>query len=119
MAGALRVGWGVLLAGLLAGVLLLGFAATRGAVEPGLHVMASIAVVGLAIASHARRGGGGDLLAVALLLAAAGLGTFAAAGSLVAALHLAAAVLAVLLSAGLHLLGGSADRLPMAGETRG
>jgi hypothetical protein len=108
MTGALRVGWGVLLAGLLAGVLLLGFAATRGAVEPA-HVMASIAVVGLRFASHARRRRR-DLRRRAALAAAAGT---SAARSLVAGSTWRSPFRA---APGRPTARGSGARLPMAGD---
>lgn len=119
MARALRTVWGLLLAGSLAGALLLGFAAARGVVDPGLHGMASVVAAGLAVASHVRRGGGADFLAVVLLLATVGLGTVAQGGGGSATLHLTLALVATGLSAGLHLLGGVGARLPMTRETRG
>jgi hypothetical protein len=118
MARALPAAWAVLMAALLAGALVLGFAASRGGVDPGLHAIVALVAAGLAVASHVRRGGGWDFLAVLLLLAVVGLGVFTEAGGMVATLHLTAAIAAVLLSAWLHLCGGLAARLPLAGETR-
>jgi hypothetical protein len=94
--------WTVLVSGLLVTALGLRFAADRGAVDPGLHGMASVVAAVLAIGSHVRRGGGGDFLAVVLLLATIGLGTAGGAGS--GLLHPALAIAATGLSVGLHLL---------------
>ncbi len=94
--------WAVLVSGLLVAALLLGFAAARGAVDPGLHGMASVVAAALAVGSHVRRAGGWDFLAVVLLLAAIGFGTVGGGGS--AVLHPALATVATGVSAGLHLV---------------
>jgi hypothetical protein len=88
--------------GFLIAALLLGFAVTRGAVDPGFHGMASVVAAAFAIGSHVRRGGGWDLLAVVLLLATVALGTAANVGN--GLVHAAVAIVATAVSVGLHLL---------------
>jgi hypothetical protein len=99
--------------------LLLGIAAARGAVDPGLHGMAGVIAAALAIASHVRRGGGWDFLAVVLLVATVGAGAFGPVGTATGALHVGLALTATGLSAGLHLLGGLGVRTVAADEVRG
>jgi len=106
--------------GLLVAALLLGFAASRGAADPGLHGMAGVVAGGLAVASHVRRGGGLDFLVVLLLLGTIGFGTMLEGDSVTATLHLALAVPATLLSVGLHLSGLAPARgTAVVEETRG
>jgi hypothetical protein len=93
--------WAALVSGLLITALLLGFAASRGVVDPGLHGMVSVVAAAFAIGSHVRRGGEGDFLAAVLLLAAVGLGMAAGVGG--GLLHPPLAVVATAVSVG-HLL---------------
>ena len=109
----------VWVSGLLVAALLLGVAAARGAVDPGLHGMAGVIGAGLAIASHVRRGGGWDFLAVVLLVATVGAGAFGPVETAGGTLHAGLALAATGLSASLHWRGGLGVPTVAADEVRG
>ena len=94
--------WAAVVSGFLVAPSLLGFAVTRGAVDSGLHGMASLVAAAFAIGSDVRRAGGWDFLAVVLLLVTVGLGTAVDVGS--GLVHAAVAIVATAVSVGLHLL---------------
>lgn len=95
--------WRVVVVGLLLLSLVLGFQATRGAVNPDLHATGALVVTAMAVANHVRQGSGWDFLAVLLLLGAVALGFGARDGNVGRDFHLSLALSAVALSVALHL----------------